>query len=161
MNAEDKNKLDGIIKRNLADSVSEDFASLVMKRIEQTEAVERQAMNNIFKQNVLESPSEGFTQKVMAQLQEKSVSVYKPIISKKIWGMIILVSGLIFVFTFFGTDKPAESNLVLDQFLSKLNSIWTIKIEFLQSKMLAMSLFIFSLLMGLDYVLKEKNLIRS
>ncbi|MFD2916387.1 hypothetical protein [Psychroserpens luteus] len=62
--------------------------------------------------SVVESPSFDFTKSVMSQinaLSTSSVTTYVPLISKKVWALIILVFAGIIGYVSFGTSEEKNS----------------------------------------------------
>ncbi|MFD1614850.1 hypothetical protein [Gelatiniphilus marinus] len=66
----------------------------------------------IVKKAALESPSIHFTSEIMSQvsaLNDKSITVYKPLISKKVWALITLSFVVLCVYLILGTETKQES----------------------------------------------------
>lgn len=66
----------------------------------------------IIKKAALESPSIHFTSEIMSQvaaLNDKSVTIYKPLISKKVWFLIALSFVVLCTYLILGTETEKES----------------------------------------------------
>ncbi len=66
-----------------------------------------QFVDKVMKSSTLETPSFDFTAKVMSQVKatsRSSVTVYKPLISKPIWGVLVMLTVGVVVFSVFSKD---------------------------------------------------------
>ncbi len=64
-------------------------------------------VEKVMKSSKLESPSFEFTAKVMSQvtkISNSSISVYRPLISKTTWGILLLLTFGIVIFSVFSKD---------------------------------------------------------
>jgi hypothetical protein len=67
-----------------------------------------QFVDKVMKTSKLETPSFNFTAKVMSQITETSrstVTVYKPLISKTVWGILLVLGAVLVVFSIFSKDN--------------------------------------------------------
>lgn len=75
-------------------------------------------VDKMMKETTLEKPSFGFTSQVMSQVLDVKTSqatVYKPLLSKKVWFVIFVGILLIIIFSIFGTKTENTG------WLSRLN----------------------------------------
>jgi len=86
-----------------------------------------QFVDKAMKSSSLETPSFDFTTKVMSQVLENSkstVTVYKPLISKTTWGILLLITGALIVYSLFSNDST--SFVWLDQIdFSKVSNLFS------------------------------------
>lgn len=64
-------------------------------------------VEKVMKSSTLETPSFDFTTKVMSQItvtSKSTVTVYKPLISKTVWGILVLLTVGVVVFSVFSKD---------------------------------------------------------
>jgi len=69
-----------------------------------------QFVDKVMKSSTLESPSFDFTSNVMTQITVTSksmVTVYKPLISKTVWGILVLLSAGLVAFSVFSKDTTS------------------------------------------------------
>lgn len=67
--------------------------------------------DRLFKETTLESPSMDFTAHVMSQVDviaESDVTIYKPLISKRVWIVIIMAIIGLFSYVIFGNTAESE-----------------------------------------------------
>ncbi|MGM5470723.1 hypothetical protein ACS386_10655 [Flavobacteriaceae bacterium LMO-SS05] len=67
-------------------------------------------VDKVMQSSTLEAPSFDFTAKVMSQVTATSIStvtVYKPLISKPVWGMLILLALGVVTFSVFSKDTTS------------------------------------------------------
>jgi len=67
-----------------------------------------QFVDKVMKTSKLETPSFDFTAKVMSQVSATSkstVTVYKPLISKTVWGILLVLGAGLVVFSIFSKDN--------------------------------------------------------
>lgn len=67
-------------------------------------------VDKMMKSSTLETPSFDFTAKVMSQVTSTSksaVTVYKPLISKTTWGILLLLAVGMVIYSFFSKDTTS------------------------------------------------------
>lgn len=67
-------------------------------------------LDKVMKSSTLESPSFDFTAKVMARVNSTSnraISVYRPLISKSTWGILLVLTCGIVIFSLFTKDTTS------------------------------------------------------
>ena len=67
-----------------------------------------QLVDKVMKSSTLETPSFDFTSKVMSQVtadSKSSVTVYKPLISKTVWVILLLLTAGLVSYSFFSNDS--------------------------------------------------------
>lgn len=77
-------------------------------------------IDKMISENTLESPSIDFTSKIMAKvsiIEEKKLKVYKPLISKQIW--ILIVVSLIGVAIYASLFSGTENDLIIGKVYSE------------------------------------------
>lgn len=104
----------------------------------------------IIKKAALESPSIHFTSEIMSQvaaLNDKSVTVYKPLISKKVWFLIALSFVVLCTYLILGTETEKESWLSTLDFNALSNNNFTNALSgFKMSKTLMYAVVFFGLM---------------
>lgn len=71
-------------------------------------------VENMMVETSIESPSIDFTTKVMSgvfAVEKNKAFIYKPVISKKMWFIILVIMALLFGFLFFETPTTNNFNL--------------------------------------------------
>lgn len=116
-------------------------------------------VDKAMKHSLLESPSKDFTANVMSQvsaISETSVTAYKPLISKKIWFVVLVVLAASVIFILMGNIESAgwfnsiNFNLLSDY---KINNIFS---NLRVSKTVVYSVVLFSIMISIQ-VLVLKN----
>lgn len=82
-----------------------------MKKIDADKEIE-QFVEKMMKKTSLDMPSSDFTANIMSKVLEIKTSeatVYKPLISKKVWGIIALGAVALILYGVFGTETEASS----------------------------------------------------
>ena len=159
MKTEEEKNWDGLIKKNLLlDGTSIDFTNKVMQRIEEQDILKEKAMGNLFKKYAHEEPSPVFSEKIMAQLNTKPVFVYEPVISKRAWLLLGLVTTAIFIVVLKGSSPEELNNPVYSELILKFSRIFDIELPAIfSSKLLAISLAACSILMSLEYFFRSRQ----
>jgi len=84
-------------------------------------------VDKAMKSSALETPSFDFTSKVMSQVttaQKSTVTVYKPLISKTAWGILLLLTSGLIIYSIFSKDTITLSWLNKLDF-SKVSNLFT------------------------------------
>lgn len=151
-------KIDKFIKQNLSpENPSAEFSSNIMQQINSLEKINEKALASLLNKHTLEKPSLNFTSKLMQEISAVSkVSVYQPVISKKVWFLIISTILLLVVLAVFNFENtPSQFNYV-DVVASKIDGLFSFKMPALiSSPILALSMFALSSLLFLDRFLQR------
>jgi hypothetical protein len=125
-----RNELKSLIQKVELDKPSHDFTGLIMEEVKaQKEAVINPALKSLLKRNGIEMPSIDFTQNIMTLVEVHDFQpTYKPIISKKVWFIIISVVAF-FVLHLSSSEQTLKSPYGLTTYFirigNKLNAILT------------------------------------
>lgn len=108
----------------------------------------------VIKKADLESPSIHFTSEIMSQvnvLNNKNITAYKPLISKKVWVFIALGFILLCVYFVLGTETQQSSWFgTLDFSALSNNKLSDVLSSFTVSKTLAYAVALFGLMFGIQ-----------
>jgi len=159
MKTEEEKNWDRLIKKNfLLDETSVDFTDKVMQRIEELDVLKEKALGNLFKKYAQEEPSPMFSEKIMAQLGTKPVFVYKPVISKRAWYVLGLITTVIFIVVLKDSSPEELNNPVYSNLYLKFSRLMEIELPAIfSSKLLAISLTACSILMTLEYFFRSRQ----
>jgi len=155
-------ELDDIIKNGLSTEKPEsNFSDAVMKQIRAMEEKEELAMTALFNRYALEYPSDRFTDIVMNKVRPV-VKSYRPLISKRSWIFISVVAMVVLILAMTsGENNPSTFGLYFEKFIQKssTNQVNLFLNHIFGSRLLALAMFVSSLLMALDYLLRSKKLV--
>ena len=155
-------ELDDIIKNGLrAEKPDSNFSDAVMKQIHTMEENEELAMASLFNKYALEYPSDRFTESVLSKVQPVAQK-YKPLISKRSWIFIsAAVMAVMILAMTLGENNPSTFGLYFQEFIEKssVNQLNLFVNHIFGSRLLALAMFVSSLLMALDYLLRIKKLV--
>ncbi len=96
---------------------------------EQTKKPIEHFVDKVMKSSTLETPSFDFTAKVMSQVKAKvtsrsTVTVYKPLISKTTWGILVLLTAGMIIYSTFSKDTTSLG--LIDKLdLSKIPNVFS------------------------------------
>ena len=160
MKDKDKN-IDNFIKQNLdIQEPSKDFSGNVMEQIYALDLKKDKALSSLMQKHVLEEPSINFTSKLMASIEQQStITVYQPVIGKKVWVFITSVVVFIFLFTFLKLDFTATKHAYLENLQSKVINLFLFEYPSLNiSPLFGLGIFALSALLFLDYFVRNRRL---
>ncbi len=155
----DKN-IDKFIKQNLStEQPSSEFSSKVMQQINALEHENEKVLSSLLQKHTLEKPSLNFTSNVMQEINASStVGVYHPVISKKVWFVILSAILFLVVLSVFNFENTPAQYSYLDVFVSKIDKALSFKMPaVISSPILAFSTFALSSLLFLDRFLRRKK----
>ena len=168
MSKKEEHKIKKLIQSIELDTPSKNFTEKVMSKINYAtsdEAVKDPVLTSLLKKNVLEVPSVDFAARVMSQIQSDGITEYKPIISKKIWGVLSFLFASSVVFVLF-TGSTSSNSLYVSKYSAVLGkivkSIGNAIAESAQiPSILMVSTFCLSTLLLLDYFLNSRSFFKS
>ena len=168
MSKKEEHKIKKLIQSIELDTPSKNFTEKVMSKINYAtsdEAVKDPVLTSLLKKNVLEVPSVDFAARVMSQIQSDGITEYKPIISKKIWSVLLLLFVGSVVFVLF-TGSTSSNSLYVSKYSAVLGkivkSIGNAIAESAQiPSILMVSTFCLSTLLLLDYFLNSRSFFKS
>jgi len=152
--------IDKFIKKNLeVDSSSLNFTDSVLQRIKIDEAIQEKALTSLLQKHGEESPSEDFITKVMFQVKEHEELIkYQPVISKKGWTMIAVISLSTVGYILVNSDGSKAESDILYRYLSAVENLFSFNVPaILTSPIFALSLFALSTLLTIDYYIRNKS----
>jgi hypothetical protein len=130
MSRKKRDKLKSLIQKVELDEPSHDFTGLVMEEVKaQKEAVINPALKSLLKRNGIEIPSIDFTQSIMTLVEAHDFQpTDKPIISKKVW-LIIIYVVVFFALHLGSSEQTLKSPYGLTTYFirigNKLNTVLT------------------------------------
>ncbi len=149
------------IKEGLeVENTSLDFSKNVMQQIYALDIEKEKALTSLLQKYTLEEPLINFTSNILSKVHLNSkASVYQPVISKKVWYIILAVVMLFISYVFFSLgDTSIQSNIV-NSYLIKLENLFSFNLPtLLTSPIFALSIFALSSLLFLDYFLQKRKL---
>ncbi len=155
-------ELDDIIKNGLSlEKPESNFSDAVMKQIRAIEEKEELAMTSLFKKYALEYPSDSFTDSVMRKVQPVSL-IYKPLINKRSWIIITITVFVLLILAITTSESnPSTFGLYFQKLIEKSSTdqLNLFVNQIFRSRLLALTMFISSLLMTLDYFFRSKKLV--
>ena len=168
MSKKEEHKIKKLIQSIELDTPSKNFTEKVMSKINYAtsdEPVKDPVLTSLLKKNVLEVPSVDFAARVMSQIQSDGITEYKPIISKKIWGVLSFLFASSVVFVLF-TGSTSSNSLYVSKYSAVLGkivkSIGNAIAESAQiPSILMVSTFCLSTLLLLDYFLNSRSFFKS
>ena len=113
------------------------------------------------KQQSLESPSSKFTAMVMKQinaLEQSSVTIYKPLISKPMWFVIFVVTLLVVIYILFGLNT-SETGLLdfIDLSILTDNKLSAVLSGFKVSKTVLYSVVLFGVMLFIQVPILKRH----
>ena len=157
---EDKN-IDKIIRESLdSEKVSIDFSGNVMEKIFELESNKEKALSTLLQKHTSESPVTDFTDKVMKQIikEESPVFVYQPVLGKKVWFSLVVIIGLIIIYSFTALDYNTTQVDYIGKFIAKFNHNYSFQLpQFIISPIFALGLFALSFFLGIDYFIQNRG----
>lgn len=161
---EDKN-IEKLIRESLkVEQPSVDFTDKIMNQIHAVDSKQDIVLGSLIKKSILESPSVNFTDRIMAQVEQKRLQIEdKPMISKKIWVILSIFVGAIFIYTLFTGESNSAASEVIDGTMNKVDGLLTNSLSFempalLTSPLFGLSVFALSSLLFLDYFIKNRKI---
>ena len=164
----DEHNIKKLIQNIELDSPSENFTEKVMSNINYAtddELLNDPSLTSLLKKNGQEAPSVNFVTEVMAQIQREGIIEYKPIISKKIWSVLILLLVSSVVFVLFTESTPSNNSYVskysdvLERIITSFGSSIVESIQI--PSILVVSTFCLSSLLLLDYFLNTREYFKN
>lgn len=152
------NDLKNLIQKTELDTPSLNFTDLVMKEVEVQEPIINPVLKTLLKRNGLENPSIDFTHSIITQIEAYDLhTTYKPIISQKVW--LIIISAIVFFVSYFYFSEQASKSPsgLTPYFISIGNALNTIltSVNSVPSVYLITSISIGALLV-MDYLLRTR-----
>jgi hypothetical protein len=96
-----------LIRKTELDKPSLNFTNLVMEEVEAQEPIINPMLKALLKRNGIEDPSIDFTHSIIAQIEAHDLrTAYKPIISQKVW--LIIISIVVFLVFYLGFSEQAS-----------------------------------------------------
>lgn len=152
--------VDKFIKEGLeVENTSLGFSENVMQQIYALELEKEKTLTSLLQKYTLQEPSINFTTNVLSEIYVNSkVSIYQPVISKKIWYVIFTIVILVISYVFYSLgDTSIQSNIV-NLNLMKLKNLFSFNLPTLSiSPLFALSIFALSSLLFLDYFLQKRK----
>ena len=153
-------RLDKMIRQNLGTvKTGEDFTSKLMQKISVAESEKEILLKQLLVKNIPEEPYKDFTLKIMRKISADSKGfVYQPVISKRVW-YFISAAVVLFIVTIILTSElgKLQSDKLSRYFLKSVNIFSADYPSILNSPLLAMSMFVMSLLFFLDYYIRNRK----
>ena len=168
MSKKEEHNIKKLIQSIELDSPSENFTEKVMSNINYAtddELLNDPSLTSLLKKNGQEAPSVNFVTEVMAQIQREGIIEYKPIISKKIWSVLILLLVSSVVFVLFTESTPSNNSYVskysdvLERIITSFGSSIVESIQI--PSILVVSTFCLSSLLLLDYFLNTSEYLKN
>jgi len=168
MSKKEEHNIKKLIQSIELDSPSENFTEKVMSNINcatDDELLNDPSLTSLLKKNGQEAPSVNFVTEVMAQIQREGIIEYKPIISKKIWSVLILLLVSSVVFVLFTESTPSNNSYVskysdvLEKIITSFGSSIVESIQI--PSILVVSTFCLSSLLLLDYFLNTREYLKN
>ena len=167
-----KRQLEELLRGLQASSPTKDFTTNVMNDLdnllEDDYAIDEN-LATLLKKRGFDMPSKEFVDKVMLKIETNSSFVYRPIISRTKWLLIISVFLLVASFVSFGkipTEPTAMSEMLTPTLIKTYSVFESIQValqksitNFEISSLLAMSLTTLSVLVFVDFIAAKRNLI--
>ena len=152
--------IDKLIKQNLnIEKPSLDFSNKVMYQVKAFELKKERAFSSLIQKNQLETPSIDFTSNVMSVIyQDSKVSVYTPVIGKKAWFLIASFILILLSYTIFNLEVTQPYFTGLDKYIPSYDLDLSFNLPpILTSPLFAISIFALSLLLFLDYFVRNRS----
>jgi len=130
-----------------------------MMKISEVESKEELALRKLAKEYLPEQTSNDFTLKVMGKISADSSSyAYQPLISKKIWTLILSFLAVFIVVVLVISNKDSQQVTLVNTVFIKIIKLFSVDYpKILTSPLLAMSLFVMSSLFFLDYYIRNRK----
>lgn len=158
-----KKHIEQLVKESSLDKAPKDFTSKVMQDVSilsNEVELKDSKLTKLLQENLLESVPYNFTSNIIDTI-ENTEDIYKPIISKSAWVVIISSFIGLVLYILFNSRSSSESPSVFSKispYFQEL-SFNTISLEFNMSSILVFSLLVLSSLLFLDYFLKQREMV--
>ena len=164
MPKKEEHKIKKLIQSIELETPSENFTESVMMKIHHNtneEVLKDKILTSLLKKNGQETPSVNFVDNVMAQLQRVETIEYKPIISKKMWGILFSLFVGFILYSFFYEPTISDQTYIakyvsmFDNIISDFGNSLVKNIQI--PSILFVSTFCLSTLLLIDYFLNSKR----
>jgi hypothetical protein len=150
--------LKSLIQKTELDTPSLNFTNLVMEEVEAQEPVINPMLKALLKRNGIEDPSIDFTHGIIAQIEAHNLrTAYKPIISQKVWRIIISMVVFLVFYLVFSEQASKPTDGLTPYLISIGNTLNTILTNVNSVPSLYLITFIsISALLVMDYLLRTR-----
>jgi hypothetical protein len=152
--------IDNFIKKNLeVESTSPDFSDKIFSQIKIAETLKEKELFSLLQKYAKEEPSSDFSSMVMQQILQTNRLTHQPVITKKVWFIIITIFVVIIRFIFSNAEFSKKEPGALFSYMLQIKNLYNFEEPvILFSPLFAWSLLALSSLLGLDFVIRNKSI---
>lgn len=159
MASKKSDRLKSLIQKVELDEPTTNFTALVMEEVEaQNEVVVNPSLKLLLKRSGIEKPAANFTDSIMTRVEAQDYNTaYKPIISNRVW-RIIIVAAVLFLL-WLGFTRQASSSDGLTPYFINIGNVLNAIFANVSSipPLYAITIVSLSALLVMDYLIKIRS----